>query len=235
MNPLINESTVEFSTILIFILSTILAIFLTQNYFQKRTRSYLFWSLGLWCFSVGVVEEILFAFGYYSGLLIDSYLVIVALLVQFLALGSLQLVKSRRAKAAYSLYSIVGTVAIVALFFVTSVGNVVQNYVVYGNLPLSVVIVSSLITFPVAAIIVATAALSYKKSKSYKMLSIIAGVVTVSIAGSLYIVQFPAFLYYSEFAGILLLWLGFFSLPKKSTREELQPSPENSGMVHNRV
>ncbi len=44
---------------------------------------------------------------------------------------------------------------------------------------------------------------------SKKMLSIIAGVIIVSIAGSLYIVHFPAFLYYSEFIGISLLWFGF--------------------------
>jgi hypothetical protein len=101
------------------------------------------------------------------------------------------------------------------VLFATNVGNVIENYVVYGTLPLSVVVSSSLITFPAAVVLIATAALTYRKSKNYKMLSIIAGVVTVSIAGSLYIVQFPAFLYYSEFAGILFLWLGFFSFPKR--------------------
>lgn len=221
MITLISETTVEFSTILIFVLSTILALFLTQNYVQRRTKNYLFWSLGLWCFSIGVIEEIVFAFGFYSIALIDSYLVIVALLVQFLALGSLQLVKWRTGRRVYEIYSIVTSLAIVSLFFFVSVGNVVQNYVVFGALPLSVVAASSLITFPAAAILIATAAISYKKSKSYKMLSIIAGVVTVSIAGSLYIVQFPAFLYYSEFAGILLLWLGFFRFPKRKNREQI--------------
>lgn len=58
------------------------------------------------------------------------------------------------------------------------------------------------------------------------MLSIIAGVVIVSIAGSLFIAQFPAFLYYSEFIGILLLCLGFFdykSLRKLKKQEEGLP------------
>ena len=54
------------------------------------------------------------------------------------------------------------------------------------------------------------AAISYKRTRSKKMLSIIAGVIVVSIAGTLYIASFPEFLYFSEFIGILLLWAGFF-------------------------
>ena len=42
------------------------------------------------------------------------------------------------------------------------------------------------------------------------MLSIIGGVVAVAAVGSLYTAQFPAFLHYSEFVGILLLWFGLF-------------------------
>jgi hypothetical protein len=52
-------------------------------------------------------------------------------------------------------------------------------------------------------------AVSYRKTRNKKLLSIIAGVIVVSIAGTLYIVAFPAFLYYAELAGIALLWLGF--------------------------
>jgi hypothetical protein len=214
---LVNETIVEFSTILIFLLSAVLAVFLTRSYIQKRTTNYLFWSVGLWFFAIGVVEEILFAFGLYSRVLISSYLVIVALLVEFLALGSMQLVHSRNARYSYYAFSIAASIIVIVMLVLTNVGNVIENYVVFGVLPLSVIIASSLCTFPAAAVLIATAALSYKKTKNFKMLSIIAGVVTVSIAGSLYIVQFPAFLYYSEFAGILLLWLGFFSFSKRTT------------------
>jgi hypothetical protein len=46
--------------------------------------------------------------------------------------------------------------------------------------------------------------------------------VVVSVAGSLYLVQFPAFLYYSEFIGILLLWLGFFDFSPRRTLQVLK-------------
>ncbi|MEM3426614.1 MAG: hypothetical protein QXI42_12560 [Thermoproteota archaeon] len=66
-------------------------------------------------------------------------------------------------------------------------------------------------TFPAAAVIIIFAALSYRQRHSLKMLSIIAGIIIVSIAGTLYIASFPEFLYYSEFICILFLWLGFFN------------------------
>ncbi len=93
---------------------------------------------------------------------------------------------------------------------VSNIGNILINYVVYAPLPSLVIIASSTVTFPAAAVIIAVAALSYKSTKSRKMLSIITGVVIVSIAGTLYIAAYPEFLYYAEFVGILLLWLGFF-------------------------
>jgi hypothetical protein len=86
---------------------------------------------------------------------------------------------------------------------------VITNHIVFGALPIFIVITSSIVTFPAAAILIAIAAISYLHRHSAKMLSIIAGVVVVSVAGTLYIAAIPAFLYYSEFIGILLLWLGF--------------------------
>ena len=97
----------------------------------------------------------------------------------------------------------------------SSIGNIVSNYIVYGVLPLPVVVASSIATFPASLVIIATALLSYLKTRSRKMLSIILGVIIVSIAGTLYIVQFPVLLYYAEALGIVLLWIGFYSGRKK--------------------
>ncbi|MGD0511551.1 MAG: hypothetical protein ABSA33_06990, partial [Candidatus Micrarchaeaceae archaeon] len=97
----------------------------------------------------------------------------------------------------------------------TKVTNFIVNYIAYGNPPLLVIYSSSIVTFPAAAILITVALKSYLKTKSYRMLSIIIGVVIVSIAGTLYIVQFPSLLYAAEFIGILLLWVGFYSRPKK--------------------
>lgn len=212
------QSSTIFSTLLIMVLSALLAYFMTNQYFLKKQRSMAFWSLGLWLFTVGVLEEVAFASGIYSQFLIKSYLLVVAVLVMFLAMGSVELLNSRRIRNAYFAYS-AATVAFLAVALaVSGIGNIISSYVVFGALPLLVIVGSSLITFPAAVLLLATAAISYRKTGNRKMLSIIAGVIIVSIAGTLYIAKFPAFLYYSEFIGILLLWVGFFDWRHRAHR-----------------
>lgn len=210
------QSVTVFSTSLILVLSALLAYFMTTNYTSKRRISMAFWSIGLWLFAVGVLEEILFAVNVYSPFLLKSYLFIVAILVQFLAMGSLSLIDSKRMHVAYYLYSAAASIFLVVILAISSIGKIISSYVVFGALPMPVIIGSSLITFPAAVILLVTAALTYRKTHSYRMLSIIAGVIVVSVAGTLYIDKFPAFLYYSEFIGILLLWLGFFEWRHRS-------------------
>ena len=216
-----GQEVVEFSTALTFALAAILALFLTQNYLQRRSRSYLFWSLGLWLFALSVLEEFLFSTGYYGESLIRSYLGIAAILVEFLALGSIQLVKSSRIRIVYYVFAVASTVTLGYYLGTETIGNILDNYVVFGTIPSSIVAVSSVITFPAVIVLIVMAAISYRKTKSPKMLSIIAGVVITAIAGSLYIAQFPAFLYYFEFIGILFLWLGFFNAPSKKRKESI--------------
>jgi len=205
------EEIVEISTIVIFVLSSILAFYLTAG---KRTMSTMFWSSGMWAFALGVLLEVIFAFGTFDQFLIKLYLFIVAVLVELLAMGSMNLTMNKGLIVAYYVYSVISTAALAISLAYANIGNIITNYVVYGPLPLPVVITSSIVTFPAAAILIAVAAISYYKRHSYKMLSIITGTVIVSVAGTLYIAQFPAFLYYAEFIGILFLWLGFFDFRK---------------------
>lgn len=199
------------STAIIMVLSILLSAFLTRSYLSRRTPNYASWSIGLWLFTVGVLEELLFSVGIYSQILIKSYLAIVALLVQFLAIGSLQLSGWKKVLKGYYVYSVAATVFLFASLAVSDIGNVISSYVVFGVLPILAIISSSFITFPAAIFILVVAAVSFRKTHSYKMLSIIVGVIVVSVAGTLYIAKFPAFLYYAEFVGILLLWAGFYS------------------------
>jgi uncharacterized membrane protein YfcA len=216
-----GQQVVEFSTALTFVLAAILAVFLTRNYLQRRSKSYLFWSIGLWLFALSVFEEFLFSSGYFGESLIRSYFGIAAVLVEFLALGSIQLVKTSRVRTTYYIFCGASTVALGYFLGTVTIGKaILVSYVVSGTPPLSIVTVSSIITFPAVIVLIAVAALGYRRTKSPKMLSIIAGVVIVAIAGSLYIAQFPAFLYYSEFIGMLLLWLGFFNFPSRKKSNE---------------
>lgn len=207
---LTTQLSVEATTIVTFILTVILATIMLQRYLLKRTRSLLFWGSAVWIFALAVFLEILVAYGVRSQLMIAVYLLLVAILVELLALGSMELISSKRAKTLYKGFAVLSTFLLICTLATSKFTNMVTNYIIYSNtIPLSVVIASSIITFPAAAILVIIAAKSYLKKRSNKLLSIIAGVIIVSTAGTLYIVQFPAFLYVSEFIGILALWYGF--------------------------
>jgi hypothetical protein len=210
------ESAVLISTLIIALLSGILAAFMTYKWKSNRgTKSFAFWATGLWVFTAAVLLESIFSLNIYSEALGDVYLFLVVFLVEALAMGSLYLMKNNMIKAIYIVYIIVIDFAMVLALQASNTSNLIVTYVVYGALPLAVVVISSLGTFPAAFILIVVAALTYKNTKNVKMLSIIAGTVVVSIAGTLYIAAFPEFLYYSEFIGILLLWFGFINFGGK--------------------
>lgn len=218
------------STSIIMILSAILAILLTIDYARKRTKSLAMWSSGMWAFTASVALEIVFSAGIYGSLLIKSYMFLVAFLVELLAMGSMFLLKNRKAETAYILYSVIVTVFLGVELAVSNLGNIVVNGVVYGVLPMGVIIGSSLLTFPAAVLLVVISIVSYMKTRGPKLLSIIAGVIVVSVAGTLYIAAFPAFLYFAEFIGILLLWLGFVDFSALFSRKPMGEGAANRNL-----
>lgn len=196
-------------TVFVFIASFLLSGIITISYFRKHSLSVLFWASGMWLFAAAALLELLYAAGIYSEGLIDIYLFIVAFLVQLLSIGSLLLLKSGRASMAYGIFSVLSDIFLVYALVSVNVGNILLNGVVFGALPIIVIAASSVITMPAAIILVVVSIISYRKRRSWKLLSIIAGTVVVSVAGTLYIAAFPSFLYIAELAGIVLLWTGF--------------------------
>ena len=204
-----SELFVTISTVIIFLLSAGLTFFIVKKYLKTKKLNLLYWSIALTVFTAAVLLEILMANKIYSELIIDLYLFLVAILVQFLALGSFALYNNRKFLSYYYIYSVLATVFLVITLILYPAGNIIKTHIVFGVLPLGIVISSSFVTFPAAVFIILIAAISYKKFKNKKLLSIIAGVIIVAMAGTLYIAAVPVFLYYAEFIGILLLWIGF--------------------------
>lgn len=199
------------ATGIVTIFAGVLAVLMTQAYSRNKQSSHLYWSAGLWVFVVSAFLEILFAYGYYSAFAMALYLFTIVILVQLLSLGSIQLVQSNRIRYGYTLFTAI--VAVIALISVAvgPITNLVKSYVVLGQPTLFIILASSLATFPAAIVLIWVAAMGYKKSRSPKMLSIIAGVFVISLAGFLYITYFPAALYLAELVGVFLLFYGFYS------------------------
>jgi len=108
----------------------------------------------------------------------------------------------------------VTSAAMVVVGLASSVpSSIVANGVVTGLPPLWVEVVSILITVPAALMLFFSSLYGALRQKRYQLLYIAAGTAVITAAGSLYLVSFPASLYYAEFVGIVLLFLGFVKVP----------------------
>ncbi len=125
---MIVQETVEISTSVIFVLSTILSVFLTTNYSRIRKSPFIFWSAGMWTFSVAVFLEIIFSAGIFNQDLIKIYLFLVAELVLLLSLGSMILFHSKYGFV-YYIYSAIISVYLALSLYLYRIGNIISSYV----------------------------------------------------------------------------------------------------------
>ncbi len=204
------DAVVESSMIVFFVLSSVLALLLTRAYLRKGEKSYMYWSIGFWFFALSDLLEVLFAFGAYSQVIAQLYLFVIAFMVIPLAMGSLRLIKSEFARLVYFGYSFITALVLAYFTFTSTIGDMVSGGMVNGNIPMNVLISSSLITFPATVIIIAIAAVTLVRMRKLKMAWIILGMLLFAFGGMLYIASMPVAIYYVEFFGLVALWLGFF-------------------------
>ncbi len=213
MSILVSQVFTLSLTVVVFILSLGLTIVMGIKARKSYSPSNIFWFTAMIIFSISVFLEILFSVGEYGEFSLKIYIFLVALLVELLAMGSVFLITSKGLHLLYAAYSAISSVGLAISLYLFPLGNMIISHVFYGPLPLADTVMSSVITFPAAIIIVVKAALDLRKGFNPNLVSIIAGVIIVSTAGTLYIAGFPAFLYLAEFIGIFLLWLGFVRVP----------------------
>jgi hypothetical protein len=206
----------------------LLAVLVLLRYQRERQPCHLYWSAGLFLFFVTLVEEAVLDLGVWSQLLIQSYLILVAVLVGILSLGSAELSLGRRGRPLYFGYIGVTSVALVAVgLSVTIPNSIVADGVVSGLPPTSITILSTIITVPAALLLILSSLYGAIRQRRYHLLFIAVGTAVISAAGALYLVSFPASLYYAEFAGILLLFLGFVRIPHLVRETTGQPRPSS--------
>ncbi len=192
----------------------LLAAFLLRKYARGRRVSYLYWGSGILLIFVTLAEEAALYSGVWSQPLIRSYLVLVALLVGILSLGSAELSLRGRWKVLWFGYIGVTGVAVTVVGILTSVpSSVLYEGVVWGLPPMAIVVASSLMTIPGAMLLILASLYGAWTQKRWELLYITVGTIVISVSGSLYIVSFPTTLYFAEFVGVVLLFLGFVKVP----------------------
>ena len=199
-------------------LLTVLSIRGLLRYRLTRTWAQLMWGAGLALAAAAMAVEAIVYFGVVDSPLLQAYVFFSAAIVGILSLGATRILRRPALERAYTYYILgsCGVVAIACLFTPLST-SMVQSGIIVGNPPLLLLLLSSLVTFPATVILLAATAISLRRSWRWQSLLMAAGAVILGAGGTLYIASFPIALYYAEFLGIVLLFLGLVSLPQAST------------------
>jgi hypothetical protein len=197
------------------VVAFVLAMLVLLRFRKERRACHLYWGVGLFLVFVTLVEEAVLDIGVWSQLLIQSYLILVAVLVGILSLGSAELSLSGRWRALWFGYIGVMSAALVILGLMVSVpSSIVVDGVVSGLPPPSIEVLSSLITVPGALLLIVSSLYGAIRQRRLNLLYIALGTAVISAAGALYLVSLPVTLYYAEFVGVVLLFLGFVKIPR---------------------
>jgi len=212
------------------LLTTVLTVLATRGFirfFQTRRHSQLGWGVGLGFGAMATAIELAAYLGAVSTVMLQAYVFFSAAIVGTLSLGSVRAFRRPVYRNLYASY-IIGMSAVVGLFcFTTPVpGSMVQEGVISGNPPVFLLVLSSLITVPATVVLLGFAVVSLRRSFHWKGLLMIAGASVLAAGGAFYIASFPVALYYAEFLGIVLLFIGLTDFSRWLT-PSAAPSPVN--------
>ena len=199
-----------------------------RQYGRTRVRVQLAWGLGLTLAAAAMLVETVVYAGEVNEPVLQAYVFLSAVLVGVLSLGAARVMRSPRFQRLYAGY-VVGTSALVGIAsFLTPIapGSMVSGGIITGDPPFSLILFSILVTGPATVVLLASAAVSLRRTRKWQNLLLIAGALVLGAGGTLYIASFPVALYYGEFIGIVFLFFGLMSLPQSTT---LAPAGLTSG------
>ena len=205
---------------------TFLAVRGFVRFFRTWKHSQLGWGFGLGFGACATAIELAAYVGSVSPVLLQAYVFFSAAIVGTLSLGSVRAFRRAIYRNAYASY-IVATSAVVGVFcFMTPVpSSMVQSGVISGNPPVFLLVLSSMITVPATIVLLGFAVVSLRRAFHWKGLLMIAGASVLAAGGAFYIASFPVALYYAEFVGIVLLFIGLTDFSRWLTPAAAPVSP----------
>lgn len=179
------------------------------RFYRTRKHSQLGWGVGLGFGAFATAIELSAFLGFVTPVMLQAYVFFSAAIVGTLSLGSVRAFKRPLYRNLYAGYIIAVSVVVGVFCFLTPVpGSMVVNGVISGNPPVFLIVLSSLITIPATVVLLGFAVVSLRRSFHWKGLLMIAGASVLAAGGAFYIASFPVALYYAEFIGIVLLFIG---------------------------
>ncbi|MCI4341012.1 MAG: hypothetical protein L3K11_01340 [Thermoplasmata archaeon] len=182
---------------------------------REGSRHQLMFGAGLGIGTAAVGIEAVAYFGLVNQPLLQAYVLFSAAIVGILSLGSARTLRAGWFENAYSAFILAGCAAVAYFSFTTPVSvSIVHDGVISGNPPLVLLVLSSVVTVPATVVLLTAAVIHLRRSFRPRGLMMVAGAVILGAGGALYLASFPVALYYAEFLGILLLFLGLVDLSR---------------------
>lgn len=195
------------------------------KFVSLRSMPQLMWGTGLAFGSAAMAVETVVYFGYVSVPLLQAYVFFSAAIVGVLSLGATRVLRNARFEAIYLWYTIAGCVAVAVASFLTPLSlSMVSQGVIAQDPPVLLLVLSTLVTGPATVVLVGSAIQGLRRSRRWQTLLMVAGALVLGGGGTLYIASFPVALYYAEFIGIGLLFLGLVSLPTTAPASASNPT-----------
>ena len=198
------------------------------QYLRTRQRLQLFWAGGMGLASGAMAIETVVYAGVVSSGLLQAYVFLTAALVGVLSLGATRVLKSPRFESGYRgfIFASIALVGLACLLVPIPPSAMVSGNIIVHNPPLLLLLLSTMVTGPATVVLLASAGVSLRRTRHWQGLLMIAGALVLGAGGALYIASFPVALYYAEFIGIVLLFIGLVNLrravPQPLARSQLQ-------------
>jgi hypothetical protein len=210
-----------------------LLLFLAARAFRQFVREHvqpqLMWGAGVSLAAAAVLIEGVVYFGVVTIPLLQAYVFFSAAIVGVLSLGATRILKSPRIERAYTAWTVATCALVAGLSFATPLStSMVSNGIIAGNPPLSLLIVSTLVTGPATVLLLTASYLSLKRHFRWQSVLMASGAVILGAGGTLYIASFPVALYYAEFLGIFLLFLGIVNMPTTAPVRAAVPTAKSA-------
>jgi hypothetical protein len=185
------------------------------QYYRTRAISQVAWGVGLGFGAAAMAVELLAYAGVVSSLLLQFYVFFSAAIVGVLSLGSARAFHRDWFAKTYTGYTVAAAALVAVFSFSTPMPtSMVTDGIVTGNPPLLLLVLSSFVTVPATVVLLTAAVLSLRRSFRWRGLLMVAGAAVLGAGGAFYIASFPVMLYYAEFIGIMMLFIGLVDLSK---------------------
>ncbi|MCI4337262.1 MAG: hypothetical protein L3K17_08775 [Thermoplasmata archaeon] len=195
-----------------------------------HSQPQLMWGVGLALGAAAMAVETLVYFGVVTELLLQAYVFFSAGIVGILSLGATRVLRNPRFEAIYTWYTLATCTVVAFASFLTPLSlSMVSQGVISSDPPLILLILSTLVTGPATVVLVGSSIQGLRRSRRWQTLLMVAGALVLGAGGTLYIASFPVALYYAEFLGIGLLFLGLISLPQSASTSTPHVIPAASG------